>query len=118
MVTHQVALVPDEYPWHCRPRSGRRRELLDLLDPLRQVGEALLARQIEDEDDPVGVAVAGGEHGAVALLAARVPNLVAGGKEKKMHLTDFWNILWNLRQRRSNTSFMNEDYSPSSASKL
>ena len=71
---YQVAFVADE-------ELGRRglglvRELLDLVDPLLQVGEGDGVGDVEDDEDAVRVAVARREHGTVTLLAARVPHLV------------------------------------------
>jgi hypothetical protein len=51
------------------------RELVDLLQPVADVVERLLVRDVVDDDDAVRAAVVGGGDGAEALLAGRVPDL-------------------------------------------
>ena len=71
---YQVAFVADEELGRCG--LGLVGELLDLVDPLLEVGEGDGVGDVEDDEDAVRVAVARREHGTVTLLAARVPHLV------------------------------------------
>ena len=70
---YQVAFVADEELGRCG--LGLVGELLDLVDPLLEVGEGDGVGDVEDDEDAVRVAVARRQHGTVTLLATGVPHL-------------------------------------------